>query len=215
MVVAPRVWVARRAPSRGLKGNPWPSNHLAPLQNAVYFEPRARVAPIAAFLSRSKATAILVLDKQRDRLITMTAGEVREWSNLEDFVPQRSDQSGWSQMRYERHSDHWRKHHVDHAADLTLKLLQHHPFDWLILGDEVQTESELEQDLHPYLRDRVIGHIHIRVDAELSEIVRRARELQDRVEAGHIAVVWSCPSRQPRVRPATARRNRWTMSSTR
>jgi peptide chain release factor subunit 1 len=165
----------------------WETYHMpTPVRNAVYFEPRARVAPIAAFLSHTKPTAILVLDKQHARIITMTAREVREWTDLEDYVPQRSDQGGWSQMRYERHSDQWRKHHVDHAAGLLLRLLQRYPFDWLILGNEVQTQADLEHGLHPYLKDRVVGHIHVRLDAELSEIVRKARELEDRVESEHI-----------------------------
>jgi peptide chain release factor subunit 1 len=165
----------------------WRTYHLpTPVKSSVFFEPKPRVAPIAKFLSRTKPTAILVLDKRHARLITMARDEVREWTNIEDFVPQPSDPGGWSQMRYERRSDHWRKQHVDHAAELTLRLLRHYPFDWLILGNEVQTEADLEKDLHPYLRDRVIGHIRVRIDANLAEIVEKARELRDRVESTRI-----------------------------
>jgi peptide subunit release factor 1 (eRF1) len=152
----------------------------------VSFAPRAHVGPVATFLSHTKPTAILVTNKERARIFTMKGGEVREWSDFTDFVPQRSAQGGWHQMIYQRKSDNWRKHHVDHAAELVLKLLQHYPFDWLILGNEVQTQADLDSTLHPYLKDRVIGRINVRIDAEAAEIIEKAQEVREQAESQHI-----------------------------
>jgi peptide subunit release factor 1 (eRF1) len=116
----------------------------------------------------------------------MEGGEVREWGDIQDWVPRRSQQGGWSQMRYQRRSDEWAKHHVDHAAELVLALQRHHPFDWLILGTEVEVQHDLERDLHPYLKDLVIGEIQVRLDADLAEIVARAKEVRERAETEHI-----------------------------
>lgn len=153
------------------------------LENRVFFGPHPHVAPLAAFLSHSKATAILLTDKQNARIITMKAGEVREWADINDFVPQRSAQGGWSQMRYQRRSDNWARHHVDHAAELVLKLKQAYSFDWLILGAEVQRQADLQSDLHPYLKDAVIGEIHVRIDAPTAEVVERAQEVREQAES--------------------------------
>jgi len=154
-----------------------------PVESEVFFGPRPHVGPVAAFLSHTKATAILLTDKQQARIITMHGGEVREWADIDDFVPQRSAQGGWSQMRYQRRSDNWARHHVDRAAELVLKLKQHYPFDWLILGTEVQRESDLQADLHPYLKDIVIGEIHVRVDAPMAEVVQQAEEVREQAES--------------------------------
>lgn len=154
-----------------------------PVESRVVFGPRPRVAPIAAFLSRTKPTAILLTDRKRARIITMKGNEVREWTDLEDRMIERSKAGGWSQMRYQRHADAWAKHHVDHAAELVLRLEQHYPFDWLILGAEVEVESDLIKGLHPYVKDRIIGHIHVRLDAPLSEVVERAAALREEAEA--------------------------------
>jgi peptide chain release factor subunit 1 len=158
----------------------------ARVDSRVEFGPRPFLSPIAAFLSHSKATAVLLTDKQHARIFTMKAGDVREWTDFEDFVPQRSSAGGWSQMRYQRRSDEWKKHHLDHAAELTLKLLQHYPFDWLILGTEVQDESDLLNGLHPYLMDRLIGQIHVRIDADPGEILEKAREVREEAESRYI-----------------------------
>lgn len=156
------------------------------IENRVVFGPRPYVAPIATFLSHTKGTAILLTDKQQARILTMKGGDVREWSNFEDFVPQRSMQGGWSQMRYQRRSDNFARHHIDHAAELVLKLQQHYPFDWLIIGTEVQYDGEVESSLHPYIKDSVIGTIRVRIDAPTSEVVEQAQEVREQAETQHI-----------------------------
>ena len=156
------------------------------VQSRVIFGPRPYVAPIATFLSHTKGTAILLTDKQHARILTMKGGDVREWTDFEDFVPQRSTQGGWSQMRYQRRSDNFAKHHIDHAAELVLKLQQHYPFDWLILGTEAQYDGELQSSLHPYVKDSVIGTIRVRIDAPVSEVLEQAQEVREQAETQHI-----------------------------
>lgn len=166
----------------------WEVVHMPdPVVSLVEFEKRPYVSPLAAFLSHTKPTAVLVTDRRRARIFTMSHGDVREWSNFDDFLPNRSQAGGWSQMRYQRHSDHWAKHHVDHAAELTLKLLQNYPFDWLILGCDVDAQHDLLEGLHPYLKDRLIGQIHVRIDADAAEVLEKARELREQTELRTIA----------------------------
>jgi peptide chain release factor subunit 1 len=152
------------------------------VQTRVVFESQPYVAPLATFFSHAKPTGILLTDRQHARLLTMDDGEVTEWADFEDFVPQRSDQGGWSQMRYQRRSDEWAKHHLDHVAKLVLKLEQREAFDWLVLGTEVDVEHDLAEDLHPYVKDRVIGRIHVRIDAPEAEVVEEARKVRDQAE---------------------------------
>jgi peptide chain release factor subunit 1 len=156
------------------------------LQNRVEFKQHPMVAPLAAFISHTKPTAILLTDRKVARILTISHGEVKEWTEFEDWGPTLSSQGGWSQMRYQRRVENFAKHHVDRATELVLKLLQHYPFDWLILGTEVQVQNEVEGSLHPYVKDRVIGHISVRMDADVAEIVERASELREEVENKHL-----------------------------
>jgi peptide subunit release factor 1 (eRF1) len=153
------------------------------VQSQVYFGPRPHVAPLATFLSHTKPTAILMTDRQQARIITMAEGEVKEWTQFEDFVPQRSEAGGWSQMRYQRRSDEWANHHIDHAAELALRLEQNYPFDWLLLAVDEEAKNEIESTLHPYLKDRVIGTITVRIDAPLADVVQKAREASEQQES--------------------------------
>jgi peptide chain release factor subunit 1 len=157
-----------------------------PLENRVEYGPRPMVAPLAGYLSHTKPTAILVTDRKLARILTMSHGEVKEWTQFEDWGPSLTSQGGWSQARYQRHVENFGKHHVERATELLLKLLQHYPFDWLILGTEVQVQKETEESLHPYVRDRLIGHISVRIDADTQEIIDRASELRDEVEETHL-----------------------------
>lgn len=155
-------------------------------QSQVHFGERPYVAPLATFLSHTKPTALLLTDKQHARIFMMSHGDVKEWTDFEDFVPHRTEQGGWSQGRYQRRSDHWKQHHIDHADELVLKLEQHHPFDWVIVGAESQDRNEVVDRLHPYVRDRVIGFITVRIDAPEQEIVDEARRVREDAEQSHI-----------------------------
>jgi peptide chain release factor subunit 1 len=154
------------------------------VQSRVEFGPTPYVAPLASFLSHTKPTAILLTDKQNARILTMKHGEIREWTSFEDFVPQRSTQGGWSQMRYQRRSDNFKQHHIDHATELVMKLEQHYPFDWLVIGTEQDNENQVVESLHPYVKDRVVGFIHVRIDADQQAVVDEARAVRDEAEAG-------------------------------
>lgn len=149
------------------------------VQSRVQFGPSPYLAPLAKFLSHTKPTAVLITDRQQARIFTMAQGQVKEWTSIEDFVPHRTEAGGWSQSRYQRRSDQWAKYHIDHAAELTFKLEQHHPFTWLILGTDVEAQHVLEQDLHPYLKDRVIGHISVGIHADEAEIIEKARAVRE------------------------------------
>lgn len=149
----------------------------------VYFDPNPQLAPLASFLSHSKPTAILLTDKQHARIFTMKHGDVREWTDFEDYVPHRTEQGGWSQNRYQRRSDKWKQHHIDKADELVLKLEQHYPFDWLVVGAEIQDRNEVTDRLHPYVRDRVIGYISVRIDAPEAEIIEEARQVREEAES--------------------------------
>lgn len=152
------------------------------LRSQVYFEHRPYVAPLAAFLSHTKPTAVLVTDKQQARIFTIEHGRSHEWNDIQDWVPHRTEKGGWSQNRYQRHSDHWAKHHIDRADELVLKLEQRHPFDWLIIGTEPDKRHEVVDELHPYVRDRLVGFIDVRVDAPESEVLSAARQEREKAE---------------------------------
>lgn len=156
------------------------------VQNRVAFDPSPYLAPLAEFLSHTKPTAVLLTDRQQARIFTMAEGHVKEWSDFEDWVPTRSEAGGWSQMRYQRRSDHWAKHHIDHAAELVLKLEQHFPFDWLILSTDVEAKHDLDEGLHPYVKDRVIGRIHVGIDADQARVIDEARKVREEAEEHRI-----------------------------
>lgn len=153
-----------------------------PVDSRVVYGPRPYVTPLAVFYSHTKPTAILLADRKRARIITMQGSTLKEWTDLEDRMIERSKKGGWSQMRYQRHADEWAKHHVDHAAYLVLRLELYYPFDWLILGVEVEVEADLMKDLHPYVKDRVVGTIHVNIDAPVAEVVEKAKALREQVE---------------------------------
>jgi peptide subunit release factor 1 (eRF1) len=89
-------------------------------QTRTVFQSQPYVAPLATFLNRARPTAVLLTDRQYARIFSFGERMVKEWTDFGDFVPRRTEQGGWSQMRYQRRSDEWAEHHLDHAAQLVL-----------------------------------------------------------------------------------------------
>ena len=45
-----------------------------------------------------------------------------------------------------------------------------------MLGVEPEIEQDVDRDLHPYIKDKVVAKIHVRLDAPVDEIAKRAGE---------------------------------------
>ncbi len=61
-----------------------------------------------------------------------------------------------------------------HVADVAFGAYKQRGFDRLLIGAPDELVNDLEQKLHPYLRERIAGRIHIDVDDSSLDDVRRA-----------------------------------------
>ena len=148
----------------------------------VVFAPHPYMTPLVKAISRSKPLLLLLTDRQFARILLMDGLDVTEVEKSKDFVPHHSEQGGWSQARYQRHSDEWAKHHLSKVTQMVFELEQHEPFRWIVLGIEPEVEQDVERDLHPYIKDKVVAKIHVRLDATVDEIAERAAEARARAE---------------------------------
>jgi peptide subunit release factor 1 (eRF1) len=72
--------------------------------------------------------------------------------------------------------------HLRHAARAAFELWQARGFHHLTIGAPDAIASELERDLHPYLRERLCGRIHVGVGASAPEVLKAAEVVEAEVE---------------------------------
>lgn len=127
--------------------------------------------------------AVLLVDKQRARMLVYDLGEVVDSSELFEQLPRNEDDG--RAIRKDGVRDHvaaMAHAHLKHAADVAFALLQDNGFDRLIIGAPDEIANELESLLHPYLKERLAARCHVRVDAKPDEIRQIALEVEAEVE---------------------------------
>ena len=72
--------------------------------------------------------------------------------------------------------------HLRHAAEVALAVFQKSGFDQLVIGAPEAITNELESLLHPYLRDRLFGRVHLGMAAGIEEIRATAVDVEQQVQ---------------------------------
>lgn len=154
-----------------------------PVQSRVVINSTPAVSQLEAVLEDSQALAVLLTDKQRARMFVFELGELVEHSELFDELPREYDSRGErDQGDVAHHVDALHHHHLRHAADAAWRVSQETDFAHLAIGAPDAIANELESLLHPYLRGRLCGRVHVQVGGSIEEIRAAALEMERRVE---------------------------------
>jgi peptide subunit release factor 1 (eRF1) len=140
---------------------------------------------------------VLLANRRIARIFTGTPEQLDETDRIEDNVHSQHRQGGWSQPRYQRSVEEDVRDHLAHTAAVVFDLFKREGFEHLLIGAPDETVGDLERSLHPYLKERLAGHVRVGVeDASVDEVRaeaahgieeherRRERELLDRLEQG-------------------------------
>lgn len=154
-----------------------------PVKNRVVINHMPAVSQLEAVLEESTALGVLLADKQRVRMFVFELGDLVDHSELLDALPRDYDTRGdRDQGDVHHHRDALKHQHVRHAADLALAAFQKAAFHHLVVAGPDDIASDLESHLHPYLRDRLFGRVHLPVSAGLEEIRAAAVDVEHKVE---------------------------------
>lgn len=156
------------------------------------------VGPLESALQEADRIAVLLVDKQRARMLVLELGELLDRSEVFDELPRDYDSRGERERgEPSNHVEALTAQHVRHAADVAFQVLQDQGYDRLYLGVPDALWSDLESHLHAYVRERLGGRVSLSVTSSFDEVravaldleadIRRARE-QDQVERLRAAV---------------------------
>jgi peptide subunit release factor 1 (eRF1) len=161
-----------------------------PVQNRVVINHMPAVGQLEAVLEESTALGVLLADKQRARMLVFELGDLVDHSELFDELPRDYDTRGdRDQGDVAHHLDALKHQHLRHAADVALAVFQSAAFHHLVVAGPDEITTELESLLHPYLRDRLFGRLHVSVSAGLDEIRSAAVEVEHKIERQKEAAV--------------------------
>jgi peptide chain release factor subunit 1 len=144
-----------------------------PVDFAVVVDRSPYIEPLVAD-AHEERWCVLLANRRNARIFVGDGAALEETDRVEDDVHSQHDQGGWSQARYQRGVEKEKDDHLVHVADVVFSAHKERGFDRLLVGAPDELVNELEQKLHPYLRERIAGRLHLDVENSSVEDVRGA-----------------------------------------
>jgi peptide chain release factor subunit 1 len=154
-----------------------------PVRTQLVINHAPAVGQLEAVVHEHEAVGVLLADRQRARIFVFEMGELVERSELIDELPRDLDTRGERERgTTEHHVEELAHQHLRNAARAAFELWQHHPFEHLAIGAPEHIANEIEADLHPYLRERLCGRIHVPVGAAHDDVLAAAEAVEHEVD---------------------------------
>jgi peptide chain release factor subunit 1 len=144
-----------------------------PVESTVVLDRSPYLEPLVAE-AHEERWCVLLANRRNARFFIGGGGSLAETDRVEDDVHSQHDQGGWSQARYQRGVEKEKDDHLVHVADVAFGAYKERGFDRLLVGAPDELVGELEQKLHPYLRERIAARLHLDVENSSIEDVRAA-----------------------------------------
>jgi len=141
------------------------------IDDAPYVEPLVEVQAAAHY-------GVVLVNRQIARIFRGSRDRLDEVEIVNDELPRRHDQGGWSQARHQRSVDKEAQDHLKHAAEELLRRYEGRPFDALFVAAPDAVYSDFCERLHPYLEGRLAGRFEIGVEnTSADEVLQAATEV--------------------------------------
>jgi len=154
-----------------------------PVRTQVVVNHTPAVRQLELVVDEYERFGLLLADRQRARVLVYELGELVESDDVFDLLPRDEDHDNSTRPEnVQAHRDEAVQQHLRHAAAAAFKVFKDHEFDRLIIGAPDDIAGDLESQLHPYLRERVVARCAISVGASDDEIRTAALAVEADVE---------------------------------
>ena len=153
-----------------------------PSLSIARFADRPAVSQLASILDEQEWYGVLILDKERARILSVYLGEVEDEITFKGRYSGRTAAGGWSQARYERRREGQLHTHVMKAIDVLAREQRRRGFDRILIGGPDEALAALLGSLPRGLRSRVSGTFSCELSASKETILKRTRPLMEAAE---------------------------------
>ena len=153
-----------------------------PSLSIARFAERPAVSQLASILDEQERYGVLILDKERARILSVYLGEVEDEITRRSAYSGRTAAGGWSQARYERRREGQLHTHVMKAIGALEREQRQRGFDRILIGGPDEALAALLGALPRGLRTRVSGTFSCELSASGQTVLRRTRKLMEAAE---------------------------------
>jgi peptide subunit release factor 1 (eRF1) len=141
----------------------------------IYLQPRFQLKPLAALLGAQPALSIAMVDRQRARFFDLRLDDLRERGAIVHMLSRNASSYGYNGYEgghAERRVSEEALQHFKAISERLLAQFEIGIWDRLIVGCQDANWSDFESNLHPYVKQRLIGRFSADVASVSNEEIR-------------------------------------------
>jgi peptide subunit release factor 1 (eRF1) len=147
--------------------------HLGSTQ--IYLQPRFQLKPLAALLGTQPALCVAMVDRQRARFFDMRIDDLRERGAIVHMLSRSGSNYGYNGYEGGHAERRVAEEALQHFKAVSERLrtdFERGVWERLIVGCQDANWSEFESNLHPYVKQRLIGRFSADVASVSNEEIR-------------------------------------------
>jgi peptide subunit release factor 1 (eRF1) len=179
----------------------------APIEeNHLYVFDQPHLYPLARLLDQYPRYAVLVTDTNAARIFVFGRGRTLDSEEIQNVKTKNISAGGWSQMRFQRHTENYHLHHAKEVVDALDRIVTEDRIEHVILsGDEATIIPILREQMPKHLLDKVVDVINLDINTPEHEVLEatmktlrvhdavtdaeKVKEMLDQYRSGGLGVV--------------------------
>jgi peptide subunit release factor 1 (eRF1) len=162
--------------------------------NRLFIYDHPHVYPLARLLDQYQRYAVVLADTNVARIFVFALGRAIQRNELQNVKTKRTQVGGWSQMRYQRHTENYHLHHAKEVIDNLDRLVRDERIEHVMLaGDEQVIIPLLREQMSKELSEKVVDVLSLGIDTPENELLeeslnayRRHNFLSDMEKVEHV-----------------------------
>ncbi len=163
-------------------------------ENRLFVYDRPHLYPLARLLDQYPRYAVVLADTNAAKIFVFALGKATSMKELQNVKTNRSQVGGWSQMRYQRHTENYHLHHAKEVIDNLERLVRDERIENVILaGNEETIIPLLRAEMSKELSTKLIDVLSLGIDTPEQELLketlnayRRHNSLTDKEKIEHL-----------------------------
>ena len=152
-------------------------------QHWLFIGDQPHLYPLARIESLHPRYAAVLADTNSARIVVFATGAVIAEQEVKGVKTKRSSQGGWSQARFQRHTENFHVQHIKEVVEALEKIVQRENISEIVVaGDEVVLPL-LREQMPKHLAEKIVDHVRISASSPLEQLISTTLETMKRAHS--------------------------------
>jgi peptide chain release factor subunit 1 len=140
-------------------------------EHRLYVSDEPHLYPLARLIDEYPRYAALLADTHSARIFVVAGNAIEHTEQIEGVKTKRHKMGGWSQARYQRHTENYHLHHTKEVVDALARIVRDESIGSIVVAGDDVIVPLLKEQLPKDLAERVIDIVKLDVRAPEREVL--------------------------------------------